>query len=72
MPSYERIRARREDLGLSLDDVVRLLQEYWPGIDKSTLSRYETGQRRITSEQLPIFAKVLQCHTADLVDDPPK
>lgn len=56
----ERIKARREELGLTLEQVARKL-----GVNKSTISRYETSY----IEKLPItallpLAKVLQTSPA--------
>jgi transcriptional regulator with XRE-family HTH domain len=48
------IRARREALSLTLDHVAQRL-----GIDKSYLSRIETGQRQATDEQAKELADVL-------------
>jgi len=48
------IRARREALSLTLDQVAQRL-----GIDKSYLSRIETGQRQATDEQAKELADIL-------------
>lgn len=65
------IRKRREDLGYSLGDLSRLT-----GISKSSLSRYESGERStLRLEDLPALAAGLQMTVIELLGesggDPP-
>lgn len=65
------IRKRREELGYSLGDLSRLT-----GISKSSLSRYESGERStLRLEDLPALAAGLQMTAIELLGesggDPP-
>lgn len=65
------IRKRREELGYSLGDLSRLT-----GISKSSLSRYESGERStLRLEDLPALAAGLQMTVIELLGesggDPP-
>lgn len=57
-----RIRARREELGLSLADVAAKL-----GIGRQNIHRYEAGTRLPTLEALYPLAVALDCSFLDLV-----
>lgn len=71
MPSSNRIRAVREALGLSLDDLVERMHPYWPGLDKSALSKIERGKRNLSVQRLKHFATALGCDPKDLLDSFP-
>lgn len=60
------IKDRRMMLGLSQIDFARKV-----GVSQQFLSRMETGQRGISIDNLLAFARVLDCHPADLLDVPP-
>ena len=58
----ERIKARREELDLSYQDLADLT-----GLSKSTLQRYETGEiRSLPISKVPILAKALQMTPLEL------
>lgn len=50
----KRIRAARENQGLSQDDFALLIER-----DQRAVSEYENGKRRITVTELPKFAEAL-------------
>lgn len=73
MPSHERVRARRLELGLSLKDVAERLTPLWPGtIDESVLSKLERDARSMYADHIPLLAQALLCEPNDLVDWPPE
>ncbi len=47
-----RLRIAREQAGLSQGQVAKLL-----GLHRPTVSQIEAGQRRVSAEELPLFAK---------------
>lgn len=67
MPSHQLIKARRQALGLSLEDLAERLRPDW-SVDKSLLSRLENGHRSINIEELRWIAKALECQPADLIE----
>jgi transcriptional regulator with XRE-family HTH domain len=69
MPSYQRIKQRREAVGLSLFELAELMRPNWPGITKGTLSKIENNHRTVKADELPLFAKALDCRLEDLVDE---
>ena len=53
----KRIKQRREDLGLTLEELGRKL-----GVTKSTISKYERGEiKQIKRAHLEELSKILQC-----------
>lgn len=57
-----RIRQRREELGLSYQDLASLT-----GMSKSTLQRYETGEiRNLPVSKIPILASALHMSIPEL------
>ncbi|MCG5432439.1 helix-turn-helix domain-containing protein [Mycobacterium sp. MYCO198283] len=60
-----RLRALRSDRGLTLDEVSRRA-----GIDVSTLSRLESGKRRLALDHLPRLAEALSVTIDDLLRAP--
>ena len=50
-----RIRQARDRLGLSQEDLATLVSK-----DQRSISEYETGKRRLSAIDLPIFAEALQ------------
>lgn len=63
MEIRDRIRRRREELGLSLEDVARVL-----GVNRSTVYRYETNEiGRLSVETLGPLAAALHCTPAYLM-----
>jgi transcriptional regulator with XRE-family HTH domain len=71
MPSRERIRQRREAAELSLEDVAVALREYMPTYSKQTVWKTEVGLRKLPADELPYYAKVLNCQVSDLLDPVP-
>lgn len=67
---YERVRLRlretRLDRGLTVREVALAA-----GMDPSTLSRLESGRRRITLDHLPALARALAVQADDLLAAPP-
>ena len=69
MEVYERIKARRKELGLSADDVAEAL-----GVSRATVYRYESAEIEKLPTQIIIpLAAVLHCSPAWLMgwEDPP-
>jgi transcriptional regulator with XRE-family HTH domain len=67
------LRAWREALGLSRPEVVNrllILPEVAAPIDQATLAKWETGESRVTVEDLELLAKVYGV-TADRLFFPP-
>jgi transcriptional regulator with XRE-family HTH domain len=52
MALYERLRMARENAGLSQGQVAKLLGKHRP-----TVSEIEAGRRRVSAEELAIFAR---------------
>jgi transcriptional regulator with XRE-family HTH domain len=74
MPAHRRIRERRQALGLSLDGLASRLQTVLPVhhrrvFNKSVLSMIESGSRELYVDELPYFARALECGPSDLLDD---
>lgn len=61
-----RLRALRSERGLTLADVSAAA-----GMDASTLSRLESGARRLTLDHLPTLARALGVRVDDLLGAPP-
>ncbi len=62
----ERLRTLRTERGLTLADVAGAA-----GMDPSTLSRLESGARRLTLDHLPVLARALRVGVDDLLGTPP-
>jgi len=60
-----RLRELRLERGMTLDDVARQ-----SSIDVSTLSRLESGKRRLALDHLPRLAQALSVSTDDLLREP--
>ncbi len=69
MEVYERIKARRKELGLSADDVAAAL-----GVSRATVYRYECADiEKLPTQIIAPLSKVLRCSPAFLMgwtDDP--
>ncbi len=50
-----RLRTRRKDLGLDIEDVAR-----WCGVSVSAVSQWERGKTEPTADKRPKLAKVLE------------
>ena len=61
-----RLRAAREQAGLSQGQVARLLDMHRP-----TISEIEAGRRRVQAEELPRFAKLYKVTVSWLTDESP-
>lgn len=61
-----RLRALRSERGMTLAEVARAA-----GMDTSTLSRLESGARRLTLDHLPTLARALGVRADDLLGAPP-
>lgn len=61
-----RLRSLRTERGLTLADVAAAA-----GMDASTLSRLESGTRRLTFDHLPTLARALGVRADDLLGAPP-
>jgi hypothetical protein len=73
MPTYSRIRERRHALGLSQEDLATRLRAILPihhrrMFNKSVVSVIESGLRELYVDELPYFAKALECSPLDLLD----
>jgi transcriptional regulator with XRE-family HTH domain len=62
----ERLRTLRTERGLTLAEVARAA-----GMDPSTLSRLESGARRLTLDHLPVLARALGVPVDELLGAPP-
>ena len=61
-----RLRALRTERGLTLAEVAERA-----GMDASTLSRLESGARRLTLDHIPVLARALGVRADDLLGAPP-
>jgi transcriptional regulator with XRE-family HTH domain len=52
----DRIRKARQAKGMTMDDVAEKM-----GVTKSTVSRLELGETKITTERLDVFSQILGC-----------
>lgn len=71
MPAHLRIKARREIMQLSQEQLAERLRPYWPGITFHTISKIERGVRIVKADELPLLAAALECHETDLLDPKP-
>lgn len=63
MEIYEKIKKRREELGLTMEEVAQAL-----GVNRTTISRYESKDiSKISIDVIPPLAKVLQVSPAYLM-----
>ena len=63
MEVYERIKARRKEIGLSADDVAEAL-----GVSRATVYRYESADiEKLPTTIIEPLAKVLKCSIAYLM-----
>jgi transcriptional regulator with XRE-family HTH domain len=72
MPTHELIRRRRVALNMTQLEVVTLLKRHLPGFTVPHLSKLERGLRSVKADEVPAFAKVLQCEITDLHDEKPR
>lgn len=68
MPAHSRVQDRRNNLGLSLDQLAERLRPFWPKISAAYLSKIENGKRPLPVDKLKAFAIALECTEADLLD----
>jgi transcriptional regulator with XRE-family HTH domain len=70
----ERIRQRREQLGISLRRIVKEYKELYPNekITFQVLSKWERNLSKIPAEQLPLLAALLQTTPGKLCPSLPK
>lgn len=57
------IKSKREEKGLSQDQLAQMLD-----VTKSTVSSYETGQRRPTIDRVKMLSNILEINQSDLLD----
>lgn len=57
------IKARREEIGLGQEELAEKL-----GVTKSTISAYETGQRKPTLDRAKILSEILNIEVSELLD----
>lgn len=63
MEVYERIKARRKELGLSADDVAAAL-----GVSRATVYRYESADiEKLPTQIIAPLSKILRCSPAFLM-----
>lgn len=70
MPTGQRLRARREALGLTLKEVATRLRQWYPTWDDTLIYKMEHGKRSIKADELPYIAIALECSPLDLLDKP--
>ena len=64
MTIQDRIRNRRNELGLTLEDVANAV-----GVGKSTVRKWEMGMiKNMRRDKIAALAKVLQLNPSDLID----
>lgn len=74
MPSKAKVKARRLELGLSLEQAADLIAPFWATIgvmNASVLSKIERGARNIYADEIPLIAQAYGCEPNDLHDWPP-
>jgi transcriptional regulator with XRE-family HTH domain len=73
MPTHLRIKERRLGRGLTQEQLVDRMHLYLPTFSVSHLSKIERGLRVVKSDEIPAFARSLDCDIEDLHDPrPPK
>lgn len=65
MRLYERIKSRREELGLSQEELAHRVGYK----DRSSIAKIESGVNDITQSKIAIFAKALETTTLWLMGD---
>lgn len=71
MPARDHIRKFRQQRKMSLEDLSNALAPYLPGLSKGDLSYIENGKRKVDADEIPVFAKVLNCRREELLDPIP-
>jgi transcriptional regulator with XRE-family HTH domain len=69
MPAHEKIRRRRLELGLSLEQLSARIVPHLPVMTKKVLSKIENNGRRVLADEVPYFARALECRPDDLLDE---
>ena len=62
----EKIRARRIELNMTMDDLGRAI-----GVQRSAINKYEKGMVELTASKIAALAKVLDVPVFYLLDDDP-
>lgn len=62
-----RIRELREALGMSAEELAEKVCETRPGTTQPTITRIETGERKLTVQWMQHFAKALNVRPIDLI-----
>lgn len=63
----EQLRDAREKLGLSQEYVAKAI-----GLDRSTITQIESGNRKVSSEELAKFCKLYHLSADDLLNPQPQ
>jgi transcriptional regulator with XRE-family HTH domain len=63
----EKIRARRQQLGMTMDDLGRAI-----GVQRSAVNKYEKGVVKLTASKIAALAKALDVPVFYLLDDDPE
>jgi transcriptional regulator with XRE-family HTH domain len=63
----EKIRARRQQLGMTMDDLGRAI-----GVQRSAVNKYEKGMVELTASKIAALAKALDVPVFYLLDDDPE
>jgi transcriptional regulator with XRE-family HTH domain len=63
----EKIRARRQELGMTMDDLGRAI-----GVQRSAVNKYEKGVVELTASKIAALAKALDVPVFYLLDDDPE
>ena len=58
-----RLKKAREYLGLTQDDVAKLI-----GVSRVTITNIETGTRKVSAEELSKFSKIYGCTMEELLE----
>lgn len=64
MEIADRLRAAREQAGLSQGQVAKIL-----GMQRPTISEIEAGRRRVTAEEIALFAEAYDVSSQWLIDN---
>lgn len=73
MPTNQRVRLRREELGLTQEELAdrvnaNLEHAKLPAWHWTTVSKVERGMRAVKADELPALAQALECSPLDLLD----
>lgn len=64
----KRVQSLREASGKTQDDLASVCQRLGWDLSRVTLTKIETGVRRVNDGELVVLAAALKCNASDLID----